>query len=179
VSRDKHIILIGFKNTGKSTVGKQLAESLHKPFIDLDEKIEANYSLQTGHKLNCRKIFALHGENFFRDSETQALKEVLASTQTAVIALGGGAPLKIENQKLITSQWLVHISAEPGIVYERIMAGGKPAYFPDDKDPLVFFNQKWRKHQQVYASLTPIHVDNSGSVEQTVRTILEEWDKKP
>lgn len=168
----KHIILLGFKHTGKSTVGKKLAKNLHIPFIDLDEKIEANYSLQTGDKLNCRMIFTLRGEDFFRDSETQALKEVLASTQPAVIALGGGAPLKTENQQLMAPHALVHISAEPSLVYKRIMAKGKPAYFPADKDPMDFFKQKWRRHQQIYASLTPIHVDNSGSVEQTVRTIL-------
>lgn len=173
---NRHIILLGFKNTGKSTLAGKLAEHLHRPFFDLDKKIEADYMAQNGVKLNCRMIFAAHGEAFFRNRETQALKEVLAHAP-AVIALGGGAPLRTENQNMIKPHWLVHVTADPKVVFTRIMSHGKPAYFPEDKDPWHFFQEIWEKHQKIYTSLTSFRVDNTASIEQTVTAISKEWDK--
>lgn len=172
----KHIILLGFKSTGKSTVAKILATHLHKRFYDLDKKIETRFFTQYGIKLSCRNIFTHHGESFFRNCETQVLKEVL-SYPPAIIALGGGAPLKIENQNMIGCHWLVHITAEPEVVFERIMRRGRPAYFPNDQDPWFFFKGLWEKHQKIYTRLTSFKLDNTGSIKQVVSAILKEWEK--
>ncbi len=176
MSLHKHIILLGFKNTGKSTIAKKLARILNRRFFDLDKKIEANYMAQTGNKLSSRRIFSVHGETFFRDCETQTLIEILANPP-AVIALGGGAPLKIENQEKIKPHWLVHITAEPAVVYARIMSRGKPAYFPEEQDPWLFFQEIWEKYHKIYTRLTSLKVDNTASIEQTVSAILQEWNK--
>lgn len=167
----KHIILLGFKHTGKSTVGRLLAERLQCPFIDLDQQIEQNYQ-KASPPLKTREIFKQHGEEFFRDCETQALRQVIHSP-CAVIALGGGAPLREENQKLIKSHWLVHLTADPEVVYTRIMAHGKPAYFPEDKDPREFFQGLWNRNQSIYAGLANFSVDNTHSAQQAVTLILK------
>ena len=108
----KHIILLGFKHVGKSTVGKHLGKKLQMPFIDLDDRIKENYHRQQGEALSCREIFHRHGETFFRDCETQALREVLRLSP-AVIAVGGGTPLRPENQNLLKSHLLIYLTAEP------------------------------------------------------------------
>lgn len=81
--RRKLIYLLGFMGSGKSTVGKLLAEALGWPFIDLDTVIEA------GQGLTIREIFENSGEPFFRQIERAALTEA-SKTEPAVIALGGG-----------------------------------------------------------------------------------------
>lgn len=177
ISKDKScIILLGFKNVGKSTVGKKLAEKLRRPFIDLDEEIEQTYQSQAQQHLSCREILIRHGEFFFREVEAQALRKVM-NKPTAVIALGGGTPLREENQLLLKPHWLVHITAAPNIVYQRMMAHGKPAFFPMEQNTEDFFQRLWSQRETVYAGLADLTVDNTESVEQTVAVILKSLEK--
>ena len=82
---EQHIFLIGFMGSGKSTVGKLLAERLNLPFIDSDKEIERN----TGKTIN--EIFSEEGEEAFRKMEMTFLTQ-LKSTKPSVIAVGGGLP---------------------------------------------------------------------------------------
>lgn len=87
----ERIFICGFMGTGKSTVGKQLAVRLDKPFHDLDECIEkkAEQAIPV--------IFESEGEKGFRRREKAALLDIIR-TQTGVIALGGGS---LHNQHLV------------------------------------------------------------------------------
>lgn len=85
----KHIFLIGFMGSGKSTVGALLAERLNFPFLDSDKEIEK----KAGKSIN--EIFLQDGEAAFREMETEFL-EGLKSAAPSVIAVGGGLPA-IEN----------------------------------------------------------------------------------
>ena len=83
---------------GKTSVGQALAHRLGWQFVDLDQRIE----LQTG--VTIAEIFARSGEEAFRRMETAALRELLAELRQdspAVVALGGGAPLREENATLL------------------------------------------------------------------------------
>ena len=86
-----HLFLYGPPGSGKSTIGRILAERLDLPFIDLDAVIE------TSAKQSIRDIFACEGEAGFRAREQAALATVIAGAP-AVIGLGGGALLKPENR---------------------------------------------------------------------------------
>lgn len=168
----KHIILIGFKNTGKSTIGHLLSEKLNKPWIDLDHQIEKDYCQESKKKLSCREIVRQHGETFFRDLETKALEKTIRFPP-AIISLGGGAPIRKENQDMIKSHFLIHITADPHIVYERIMKNGKPAYFPDEQDPKTFFDFLWQKNEKIYRELADITVHNENrSINEIVKEIM-------
>ncbi len=79
------VFLIGFMATGKSTVGRALADLLGRPFVDLDEVVES------GAGQAVREIFAAQGEAHFRRLEAAALGEIIAGP-AAVIATGGGTP---------------------------------------------------------------------------------------
>ncbi len=85
------IVLIGAPGSGKSTVGHALAAHLQWPFIDTDTLIE----LKAGKKIT--DIFVVDGEDIFRAMEFETLKEVLQET-SAVISLGGGAPISPQAQ---------------------------------------------------------------------------------
>lgn len=84
------IVLIGMPSSGKSTVGKLLAEALSRPFIDTDELVEA----RAGMKIS--EIFEKYGEKHFRMLEKEAVMDA-AKTPSAVIATGGGAVLSSDN----------------------------------------------------------------------------------
>ena len=88
------ILLIGPPGAGKSTVARALAEDLGLKFIDTDKLIEK----QTGKTIT--DIFVVDGETHFRELELQTLREVLAM-ESAVISLGGGAPISQDAQDAI------------------------------------------------------------------------------
>lgn len=87
------LVLIGYRGTGKSTVGRILAESLGRPFVDCDREIEA----RSGSSI--RSLFAEAGEPAFRDWEELTLAELTAETPGAILATGGGAVLREANRR--------------------------------------------------------------------------------
>ena len=88
--KKQNIVLTGMPSCGKTTVGKLLANHLNRPFYDTDDLIEA----KSNKKIT--EIFETYGEAYFRDLETEAIKEV-ALKNGCVIATGGGAVLRQEN----------------------------------------------------------------------------------
>lgn len=80
------IVLLGYMGSGKSTIGKYLAEELQLPFIDLDNYIEE----QENATIN--DIFKLKGEIYFRKKEAAYLIDVLNNKENYVLSLGGGTP---------------------------------------------------------------------------------------
>lgn len=90
------IVLIGAPGSGKSTVGVALAAHLQWPFVDTDALIE----LKESKKIT--DIFVEDGEEYFRGVEFETLQEVLLEP-SAVISLGGGAPIPQRAQDLLLS----------------------------------------------------------------------------
>ncbi len=88
-----HLYLIGYRGSGKSTVGRLLAARLDMPFLDTDQVIES----RSGSTI--REIFAKEGESGFRDREQQAVADAGASRRPSIIALGGGAVLREANRE--------------------------------------------------------------------------------
>lgn len=94
MDKKEHLFLTGYRGTGKSTVGRLVANHLALPCIDLDDEVEK----QAGRSI--RQIFEEGGEEEFRDLETSALHQV-SLARSSVIALGGGAILRDENREVI------------------------------------------------------------------------------
>ena len=111
------VVLIGYRASGKSTVGRLLAERLQRPFADSDEWIvrEAGRSI--------REIFAERGESGFRELETQAVRQI-ALLGDHVIALGGGALGKPENLAAMRAggHRFVYLHCLPRQLHDRIQA---------------------------------------------------------
>ncbi|MFP2994297.1 shikimate kinase [Spongiivirga sp. MCCC 1A20706] len=91
----KKIILIGYMGSGKSTIGKLLAEELRHPYIDLDTYIEKQEN-QT-----ISSIFENRGEIYFRKQEHFYLKHLLESKDNMILSLGGGTPCFAGNMDII------------------------------------------------------------------------------
>lgn len=89
------IILIGFMGAGKTTLGRILAKRLGIAFVDTDERIEKEQ------KRAVSDIFAKEGETYFRELETEQLKELLEHEECMVLSVGGGLPVQPQNHELL------------------------------------------------------------------------------
>ena len=110
----KNIVLTGFMASGKSSVGKILAEKLNIKFIDTDILIEQ--------KLNKKisDIFKENGEQYFRQEETKVIEE-LSSLMSCVISCGGGVVLNKNNIDLLRKNGIIiNLYASAQEVYKRI-----------------------------------------------------------
>ncbi len=110
----KHIFLIGFMGTGKTTVSAALSAICGCRILEMDQCIEAEEGIPI------RDIFSRHGEEYFRDLET-ALLEKISREEPAVVSCGGGAVLRKKNVEMMkASGTIVLLTAEPETVLERV-----------------------------------------------------------
>ena len=112
----ERIVLIGYRGTGKTTVGQLLARQLGWDFADCDDAVE------TAAGKSIAQIFADEGEGGFRDREAAALASLCAREQL-VIATGGGAILRPENRNLLRGAGFVAwLTARPETIWARLQA---------------------------------------------------------
>ena len=112
--RGRAIVLMGFMGTGKSEVGRRLAQRLGRSFVDTDQLVEDRAGKRVA------AIFADEGEAVFRRFEREAVVDA-ANRKGVVIAVGGGAVLDPENvRQLQDAGILVHLTARPEVVLGRI-----------------------------------------------------------
>ena len=110
----RNIALCGFMGTGKSSVGRLVAEQLHFAFLDTDTVIEA----RAGKTIT--QIFADEGEASFRDLERKIVKE-LAQRSRTVISTGGGLVVNPENMASLKEHaYVVCLWASPAAIYARV-----------------------------------------------------------
>jgi len=109
-----NIALVGFMGTGKTAVGKALAEKLGRSFVELDSLIEQ----KAGKSIP--DIFQQDGETAFRELEIEVTKEV-SKDKNLVIACGGGIVLnKINIDRLRQQSRVVYLTASPGVILKRV-----------------------------------------------------------
>jgi shikimate kinase len=112
-AKGSNIVLVGMMGSGKTSVGKELAKKLGWSFLDFDECIEK----AQGRSIS--EIFSQAGEQYFRNLETQTIKEFQGNN--TVIATGGGVMQREENvealQKIGTP---VYLSANAEVLWARI-----------------------------------------------------------
>lgn len=150
-------ILIGMPGSGKSTIGKQLANCLDKTFVDADKEIE-----ETAQK-TIPEIFAHYGEKGFREIETTVL-EKLGKQSGLVIATGGGCVTRQENYPLLHQN---------GRIYwlQRDIDT-----LPTDGRPLSKSCNLWDmyvKRKPLYVSFADYIINNNGSTDDAVARIRE------
>ncbi len=110
------IVLIGYMGSGKTSIGKKLAEKLQLDFIDLDDYIEEK------EQTSINKIFEAKGEIYFRKLENKLLKELISSDRAVVLAVGGGTPCYANNSELITaSSTSVYLKTSIHELYDRLV----------------------------------------------------------
>jgi shikimate kinase len=162
---DRPLILTGFMGSGKSSVGRVLAERLACPFVDLDAEIVAT----AGRSIN--DIFAQDGEQAFRSMEGAGLKRVLGGGRS-VIATGGGVVTADQNRRYMRSRGVVVnlVVSLPQVLKRLHGAADRPLFAVDNAPNSVKLLMDGR--EQFYAD-ADIRIDTDGkSVEDVAAEIL-------
>ena len=108
-------LLTGFMCAGKTFIGKETSKLLNISFVDLDSYIEK----QQNKSIN--DIFNSYGEKYFRELETKCFLEVIRNNLSrTIVAVGGGFPLKEENQLLMLNNTTIYIDIDFNVILSRL-----------------------------------------------------------
>lgn len=164
--RDRSIVLVGLMGSGKSTVGRRLAQRLGMRFADADDEIERAAGMTIS------DIFARFGEGHFRDGERRVIARLLGG-KPMVLATGGGAFINPDTRALILKDSLsIWLDADIPTLVERV---GRRNHRPllKDRDPGDVLRELAAVRNPVYAEAHLRVSSASTPHEQTVRAILE------
>ena len=167
LQKSKNISLIGFMGTGKSTIGKELAEKLNWKYIDIDDLIEKRISITIS------DIFRDEGEVSFRKIESKILKELIKKNHL-VISCGGGIVLKNENRiRLKDNSICAWLFSTPETSIKRIKKGSRPLL--ETENPLTMAHKIFTKRKGLYAETADIVVNSEDkSAKNVANKIYEE-----
>ena len=172
-----NIVLIGFRGTGKSTVGRLLAKRLERDFIDSDKQIEIST------EKTIKSIFEEDGEEGFRKIEAGTIAE-LSKADNKVISAGGGAVLKGDNvRNLKDNGFLVLLEATPEIIHNRIGQDEKTTQQRPsltDKKPLDEIKHLITEREHAYKNAADYTINASYvSCEDVVNEIIQTAPHQP
>jgi shikimate kinase len=156
-----HVFLVGFMGAGKSTVARMVAKELGRPCIDVDELIEAH----TGHKV--AEIFALRGEQGFRDLESATLLS-LEERPSSIVACGGGIVVRPENRAALHRLGkVVYLQVTTGEALARIGdAGSRPLL--SGEGGAIAATALLQARDALYRSVADISIDTVGKDAEAV-----------
>jgi XRE family aerobic/anaerobic benzoate catabolism transcriptional regulator len=160
--RRRIIALIGLRGAGKSTVGKNVAELLGRPFVELDALIEDEAGL------GLAEIFALHGESYYRRLERDVLSQLVAGERDTVLATGGSLATEHATFELLKeSAVTIWLKAKPEQHLERVAAQGDRRPMAGRADPLAELVSLLKDREPLYGE-AEIVVDTSALSSQQV-----------
>lgn len=165
--KGKNLILTGFMGTGKTSVGRALAERLGIPFVDTDDLIERNASIPVS------DIFQRWGESRFRAYESRAVEEV-TRLHRCVISVGGGALLRDRNRRLLKRAGItVLLTASPEVIKARTSGkSGRPLLPPDCS--IRYIEEMLERRRESYSDLDLVVDTSALSPVEVVDRILDE-----
>ena len=169
---EQHIFLIGPMGVGKTTVGKQLASLLHRPFVDVDAEIESRCGA------DIQWIFDMEGEQGFRKRESKVLNDIIANTPSSVIATGGGVILSEKNrQALQANGQIIYLLAAKEQLYERMRRDkSRPLLQVEDREKVI--DQLLEIRDPLYREVADVVFSaDGGSAARVAKILLDELSK--
>lgn len=161
LNKKQNIVLVGMPGSGKTTVGKRLAEKLKRKLYDTDLVILEKEGIAPA------EIIRTKGEKAFRDIEAKVCRE-LACEQGVIIATGGGAILRKENVLNLKKNGLLFFIDRP---LEAIKpTKDRPLSSSEDK-----LRQIYKQRYPIYTSEADYHIVSDNIIEHTIDKILEHF----
>jgi XRE family aerobic/anaerobic benzoate catabolism transcriptional regulator len=140
------VALLGLRGAGKSTLGRRLARKLRVPFVELDRRIEEAAGLSLG------EIFAVHGEEYYRRLERDALDRVLAEGRPLVLATGGGIVNATDTFAALKRRALtVWLRAKPEDHWNRVVKQGDRRPMADNPEAMAELRRLLAERGSLYA----------------------------
>lgn len=168
----RHVALVGFMASGKSTVGKRLARKLGCTFFDTDDLVVREHG-------GVSDIFHNEGEPAFRRYESAALRHVLEDGDPGVIALGGGALTLDENLSALKKRsYRVFVKVSPEHVLERLRRSRRVRPLLGPAPTLARIRELYARRMPQYAHADFTIEADQLSTSQIVDGIIEWLHKK-
>ena len=153
----QNIVIIGMPGAGKTTISNALGEALSRRVIDTDVEIVARANMEIP------EIFEKYGEDYFRQLETEVIRDV-GKLGGVIISTGGGVITRIENYPLLhQNSTIVWIQRD----IESLVKNGRPISMSTDLNTLYLIRRPF------YEGFADIAINNDGKVSETVSAILE------
>lgn len=159
-----NIMLIGFMGCGKSTIANYLSHILEMEDLETDEFIVKREDM------TINEIFQRKGEDYFRNCETNALKE-LQTRQGIIISCGGGMPMREQNVDLMKQNGkIVLLTASPETVYNRVKYSNQRPLLNGNMN-VEYISELMAKRQDKYEAIADIVVNTD---DKPIHVIAEE-----
>ncbi|MEL6959328.1 MAG: shikimate kinase [Pseudomonadota bacterium] len=137
------VVLVGMMGSGKTAIGRALAQYLDVPYLDSDAEIEE------AAQASIAEIFARDGETFFRDREAEVIARLLQS-EPCILSTGGGAYLAERNRDAISEHGVaVLLDADIDLLWERVRH--------KDTRPLLRTDNPRATLEEIFAARAPIY----------------------
>jgi len=162
-----HLLLVGIPGAGKSTVGRELARRMNRPFVDLDEDIET----RTGQRIT--EIFSSLGEMRFREMEREATERLARAESPMVVAPGGGwitIPGLVDVVR--PPSQLVWLRLSPARAIQRLGAGISARPLLSGPDPLANLTALLSSREPFYLQADHVLSVDSMTPTEVVDSIL-------
>lgn len=161
------IFLVGPMGTGKTTIGRQLAQALGLEFEDSDREIQR----RTG--VDIPTIFEYEGEEGFRIREKKVIAD-LVEVENQVLATGGGAVTDADNRRLLPARgFVIYLECSPEQQYDRTYKDKNRPLLQSD-DPLASLKQLMKERDPLYQEVADLVVSTEGrSASAVVKDIVQ------
>jgi len=171
VNMAKSIVVIGMMGAGKSSVGRCLQRRTGLACLDIDERVAAEFGMLIP------QIFEEHGEEKFRNAETEVLRK-LSPDRPAIIVTGGGIVLRKENVDLLKQLGIaVWLGADEATLFERASRRNDRPLLQRES-PRAVFSKLFRERESLYAAAADLRVDTSTKThDEVAETILNKVEK--
>lgn len=161
--------IVGYMGSGKTTLGRLLAHSLGREFVDLDRVI----SKRAGKEIP--EIFTEHGEETFRDLEHEALSEAIDGETPCIVACGGGVVVRQENRALLRDVTTVFLMEDTDVLYRRTRGPGRPLRAASREE----FERRYAERLPSYREVADLEVEVDGrSPARVTEEVLECLSKR-
>ena len=165
MDKQQSVFLVGPMGAGKSTIGRRLARSLNREFVDTDHELE----LRTG--VSISTIFDIEGEAGFRRRESELIDE-LSKCAGLVLATGGGVVLAADNRKRLAARGLVvYLTAPVEVLFERTRKDGSRPLLQTE-DPEQKLRTIMEEREPLYREIADIEIDTDEmNMQQTIKQV--------
>lgn len=162
---DRLLVLVGMMASGKTSVGRLLAQRLALPFVDADQEIES------AARMTIPEIFAKHGEADFRSGERRVIARLLRGG-SAVLATGGGAFMDAETREAIAERGVaVWLKADAETIFRRARRRGNRPLL-QTADPEATIRRLIVERYPLYGLADVTVPSEDGPHEATVEAVL-------
>ena len=172
-----NIVLIGFMGSGKSTISDYFSTMFAMETVEMDRIISEREGMSIS------DIFALYGEEYFRNLETSLLVE-LQQKKNVVVSCGGGTPMRENNvAEMKKGGKVVLLTAKPETIYHRVKDSHDRPLLENNKN-VPFITELMEQRREKYEAAADIIIETDGKdeleiCEEIVQKLLERDEERP